>query len=209
MFTRNEVFWSFDLLQLGLLPSDWEQQVKESVEQYGVCTSLDHHSITSREPKGTPPLEVCVVTGETIFHHMNWLHELYSNQLALFASQFAGRNVTVANDLPSSVNINLLRGVNARYEKHVDSNPVTGILFASTLHPIDGGELIFEGDNHDTTILPRAGIFIVFDARDITHYVAPLKTIVDRISLPMNYYFPDEQQSRPEDLNDYLYKDNV
>lgn len=206
MFSRNEVFWSFDLLQLGLLPREWVQQVIRTTEQFGVCTSLDHQSVTSREPEGSPPMEVCVVTGEIIFQHMNWLHELYRNDLASFASMFAGRAITIANDLQSSVNINLLRGIHARYERHVDSNPVTGILFASTLHPADGGELIFEGANHDTTILPRTGIFIVFDARNITHYVAPLKTTIDRISLPMNYYFADGQQSRPEDLNEYLYK---
>src|SRR5205085_12683454 len=102
------------------------------------------------------PLEVCVVTGETIFEHIRWLHKLYDEDLAEFASQFAKRTVVAADDLPSSVNINLLRGLNARYEKHVDTNPVTGILFVTTLLPTDGGELIFEGETRNTTILPRA-----------------------------------------------------
>lgn len=209
MFTQNEVFWSFDLLQLGLLPSDWEQQVKHVVERSGVCTRLDHLSATSREPANSPPLEVCVVTGEPILQNIKWLHDLYAEELATFASEFAGREVVTAIDLQSSVNINLLRGLDARYERHVDSNPVTGILFVTTLLPTDGGELVFEGQSRNTVILPRAGVFIAFDARNITHYVAALKAPVDRISIPMNYYFAGEEQPRPDGMNEYLYKSIV
>jgi hypothetical protein len=149
-------------------------------------------------------MRVTVVTGDQILESLPWLYSLYRTELAACASKFAGVPVNVSGDLPSSVNINLLEGRNARYERHVDSNPVTGILFPTTVSDHDGGELIFECAPKPLVIRPEAGTFIVFDAREIVHHVLPLKRNVERVSVPMNYYLPG-LHSRPSDLDHYLY----
>jgi hypothetical protein len=150
-------------------------------------------------------MRVTVVPGEEIFKALPWLYKLYATELAACASRFAGSAVTIAEDLRSSININLLEGCGARYERHVDSNPVTGILFPTTLGDGDGGELVFECSPFPLVIRPQAGFFIVFDARAIVHHVMPLKRNTERVSIPMNFYYLAEVDLRPPDLDQYLY----
>jgi hypothetical protein len=175
---------------------------------HGIHTYLDGRSSTSREPMDALPTRVTVVDGDAIVTTLPWLDSLYRNELARLASDFAGKSVSLAQDSQSAVNINSLEGQGARYERHVDSNPVTGILFATTLTSDEGGELVFESSPDELVIRPEAGMFIVFDARDIVHYVMPLKKHIERLSIPMNFYLPDANQ-RPVDLDRYLYKTPV
>src|ERR1035438_4072351 len=117
---------SYDLCDLDLLPVGWQGDIMATIRRHGIQTCLDGTSSTSREPAGICPMRVTVVTGDQILESLPWLYSLYRTELAACASKFAGVPVNVSGDLPSSVNINLLEGRNARYERHVDSNPVTG-----------------------------------------------------------------------------------
>ena len=110
----------------------------------------------------------------------------------------------MAKDIASGININYLEGAGSIYERHRDTNPVTGILFGNSLTKVDGGELVFE-TVPEFRVRPRKGLFIIFDARDVIHYVSPLSAGVHRVSLPMNFYDSPIEQSRPADLNNYLY----
>ena len=66
-----------------------------------------------------------------------------------------------------------------RFECHIDSNPLTGLLFC-TDH-LTGGELVFAHDaeaadiaavERDCSVIrPHAGHLIFFDARRHPHYV--------------------------------------
>jgi hypothetical protein len=114
-------------------------------------------------------------------------------------------------DLVSSVNINCQR-CSERYEWHVDSNPLTGLLFAATLEPEDGGELVFRpdpassmNDDWELRIRPTAGTLYLYDARAAAHSVEPVLRENVRISVPMNFYYPSGQADRPGDLDEYLY----
>ena len=124
-----------------------------------------------------------------------------------FVSKTLERPYFIAKDLRSSININCLRGIGARYEAHVDTNPLTGVLFACAASASTGGELVFDnGDGRVARVEPRPGVFIAFDARMISHYVSPLLVNMDRVSLPMNYYDDPQVQHRPEGLDNYLYE---
>jgi len=104
-----------------------------------------------------------------------------------------------------------------RFECHVDSNPLTGLLFC-TDHPV-GGELVFAHstgaagtagvDQDCSAIRPHAGHLIFFDARRHPHYSRPLTTASGmRIVAVMNFYtksFPES--TRPPELNQHLYGD--
>jgi len=106
-----------------------------------------------------------------------------------------------------------------RFECHVDSNPLTGLLFC-TDHPV-GGELVFAHDSGVTgiaavdedcsVIRPHAGHLIFFDARRHPHYSRPLTEDSEiRIVAVMNFYtksFPES--TRPPELNRHLYGDEV
>lgn len=205
----DKIYTSFDLLTLGLLPTDWIEQINRVATKYAVYTQLDGTSSTSREPEGSEKVDVYVVMGDSIKEHLLWLHELYANQLCGLATKVAGQQVYPSKDLKSGMNINVLRGKGARYEWHVDSNPLTGILYVTTHLPGEGGELVFEKENNRTAIHPKSGIFIAFDAREIPHTVFPLNQESVRISIPMNYYQSQDEQSRPTNLDSYLYETSI
>ena len=57
--------------------------------------------------------------------------------------------VTTARDARYGVVLNVQRGPDMRFECHVDSNPLTGLLFC-TDHPAGGGELVFAHDRDAT-----------------------------------------------------------
>lgn len=104
-----------------------------------------------------------------------------------------------------------------RFECHVDSNPLTGLLFC-TDHPA-GGELVIGHDTAATDIAgvqrdcsvirPQAGHLIFFDARHHPHYARPLAADSDtRVVAVMNFYTEScPESTRPKELNRHLYGD--
>lgn len=199
-------YHSLDLLALDVLPVNWQDQIRDVVGKHSVKTVLTGDGSTSRERKPGLRLTVDVVGGSTIRQELPWLWNLYVGHLRDFASKAFGRPLFPANLEHTAVNINRLSGRGARYEWHVDSNPVTGLLFSTTSAKGDGGSLVFKGsDRRFSLVRPKAGTFICFDARDIPHRVAPLRGDSERLSLPMNYYESPVDQPRPEDLDGQIY----
>jgi hypothetical protein len=104
-----------------------------------------------------------------------------------------------------------------RFECHIDSNPLTGLLFC-TDH-VNGGELVFAHDaaaasiadvERDCSVVrPSAGHLIFFDARRYPHYVRPLRHASEmRVVAVMNYYTEScPESTRPPELNRHLYGD--
>ena len=106
-----------------------------------------------------------------------------------------------------------------RFECHVDSNPLTGLLFCSDHYAGAGGELVFAHDATATSaadvdqscsvLRPQSGHLVFFDGRHHPHYARPLTAASDvRIVAVMNYYtssFPES--TRPRELNRHLYGD--
>lgn len=197
-------FAAYNLEELGWLPENWEETVFNVAREQSAQTHLDGKSSTSRE-ESEVELEVFVVTGEVVKEQIPWLHQLYNTRLKSLASATMGMDVSTHKDIRAGININSLRGSGARYEWHVDSNPLTGLLFASTHEKGEGGELVFRVNGDERIICPQKGVFLTFDAREAPHTVFPLLNDKTRISIPMNYYFMDSEQERPEDLDTYLY----
>jgi len=102
-----------------------------------------------------------------------------------------------------------------RFECHVDSNPLSGLLFF-TDHP-QGGELCFarrlaasgmSGIDEDCSVIrPQTGHLVFFDGRTHPHYARPLIADTDiRVLAAMNYYTESSPEStRPQELNRHLY----
>jgi hypothetical protein len=126
------------------------------------------------------------------------------------AQKAVGRELVPSQRERSAININMHDFLGSRYDWHVDSNPVTGLLFASTLRESDGGSLVFDdGDGCETSFCPERGRFLVFDARRTPHTVTPLTRPLCRLSIPMNFFFEDEPEERPADLDAFLYEPAV
>ena len=97
-----------------------------------------------------------------------------------------GRNVVQARDPRYGLVLNVQRGTSMRFECHVDSNPLTGLLFC-TDHAA-GGELVFAHDPAAAVCAESSGTarssgrtpghLIFFDARQHPHYARPLTSRV-------------------------------
>lgn len=146
-----------------------------------------------------------------------WLHQLYRSAFLELAGETYEEKVSPADDDRYGVVLNVQRGTRMRFECHVDSNPLTGLLFC-TDH-VNGGELVFAHDaaaasiedvERDCSVVrPSAGHLIFFDARRYPHYVRPLTRASDlRVVAVMNYYTEScPESTRPPELNQHLYGD--
>lgn len=195
-----------------LLPTDWVDQVRACTEASAQWRRGRSGNVTSREGEfdETEPPEVGVISGDKVARHLPWLADLYAETFLEYANRFGGPYV-VSQDIKSSININHSRR-GMRYEWHVDSNPLTALLYATTHGPGRGGELVFRPDPEveqtagwQVRVAPKAGQLLLFDARRAAHCVTPLLD-PDRISVPMNYYLAAAEQERPQGLDAYLYK---
>lgn len=204
------LIYRFDMV--SFLPDSWEESVTRCLAQHGLDHSLGGESSTSREQAtwasttDTVPARALVADGRAVLSDTPWLDALYRGQFLGAANGLGEERYVCARDLPSGVNINAIPA-GCRYEWHVDSNPLTGVLFLSGDH--DGGDLLFRPDHHaeDWTVRvkPQIGHLLLFDAREVPHTVEPVLGGNHRISVPMNYYLRGEIQTRPSDLDLYLY----
>lgn len=196
-----------DCIKRKILPAGWVDDIHECIERYSQHTILSSaRSELSREIDPDHVSIVDVVLGQDCVAQLNWLEKLYKTTFIEIIRDELGRAVYPSTDVRSSININCINKVGHDYESHIDTNPITGLLFACEASEDSGGQLIFEREDGTKSIVnPKLGHFLAFDARDIPHYVTPLKNRFRRISIPMNYYDSANNQSRPAQLDEYLY----
>jgi hypothetical protein len=209
----SSYFPIFDFDLRSILPIGWQKDVIDSAVRYGRFSCLDGGSVTSRQREFTSTANdlVGVSAGTTIPFKIPWLARLYERDILDLANNIGMGRYTIARDTQSAININILPP-GSQYEWHVDSNPLTGLLFVTDHRVGRGGEIVFRPDplvrpteNWELIIPARAGNLLLFDAREAAHTVLPVSEPIQRISVPMNYYFSDSSCHRPEDLDHYLY----
>ena len=126
-----------------------------------------------------------------------WLYEAVSPRILRLAAEAAQEHVLPARDDRYGIVLNVQQGTEMRFECHVDSNPLTGLLFC-TDHTA-GGELVISHDEtaadiaavdqNCSVIRPHAGHLIYFDARKHPHYARALTAASGmRIVAVMNFY---------------------
>lgn len=203
-------FAAFDLLNAGYITRYEIEDLLEISEWHCRSIYLNGGGFGSLEGKDSPGFDYCVVTGDVIKERAAWFYDRCAGIYAELAGQAAGRAVYLSKILRSSLAINRIEGVGGRYEKHIDGNPITGLLYLTTNGPDDGGGLeIFQPGNddpHETTIIqPLAGRLVIFDGAHNPHQVQPLKRDTARVSIPMTYIYEGTNEDRPAGLTDYLY----
>src|SRR5260370_17483531 len=105
-----------------------------------------------------------------------------------------------ARDYRYGIVLNVQRGTEMRFECHIDSNPLTGLLFCTDHLAGAGGELVFAHDPDATdveaieqdrsVIRPHAGHLIIFDGRRYPHYARPLVSASDGPIVPVINFYP-------------------
>lgn len=213
--TRPAFRWTtFDLA--GQLPSDWQQAIRTTAAT-AQFDNFPRTPILSREAQDMAHIYRGRVHARQVRERLPWLHNLYRGDFLGLANEACAEDVTPASDDRYSVVLNVQRGIDMRFECHIDSNPFTGLLFC-TDHAADaGGELVFGRDPSATdkaavdrdcsVIRPHLAYLIFFDGRYHPHYARPLTAGRDmRVVAVMNYYTKScPETTRPAELNRHLF----
>ena len=207
--------WStFDVT--NMFPENWQDDIS-SVAAEADFREFPRTPFLSREAENVTHVERGRVHADAVQQALPWLYKLYPTDFLDLAIQARAEPIEAALDDRYGVVLNVQRGKNMRFECHVDSNPVTGLLFL-TDHPAGGGELVVGNpaavgvealERDGTVIRPQAGHLIIFDGKTYPHYARALKSEPEmRVVAVMNFYteaFPES--TRPPGLNAHLFRD--
>jgi hypothetical protein len=215
MSSRSSFHWTtFDLN--GFLPANWKRDVR-AVADDADFRDFPRTPVVSREGADVPHITRGRVHADQVRNRLPWLYDHYRDEFLKMAGEACAEPVFPANDERYGVVLNVQRGTAMRFECHVDSNPLSGVLFF-TDHAA-GGELVIGHDEAATdisgverdcsVIRPRAGYLVFFKATRLPHYARPLVAENDlRVTAVMNYYTESSpESSRPPELNKHLYGD--
>jgi hypothetical protein len=202
----------------SLLPLDWTDNVKIAAAAADFRT-YPRTPVLSREAGDVTAVARGRVRADQVQERLPWLVELYRGDFLTLACQAWGEPLTAAADGRYGVVLNVQLGNVMRFECHVDSNPVTGLLFC-TDHPAGGGELVVGHDpdavgiaaleGNGSVIRPQAGQLIIFDGKTYPHYARTLRAQHDtRVAAVMNFYTAAcPESTRPQELNRHLFGDD-
>jgi hypothetical protein len=206
-------FARFDVI--NMLPPGWQQDIGQ-VAAEADFRDYPRTPFLSREADGVPHITRGRVRADTVEQRLPWLYKLYRSDFLELATEARAESIMAAFDDRYGVVLNVQRGSGMRFECHVDSNPVTGLLFF-TEHPGGGGELVvghdpaavgIEAVERDGTIIePHAGQLIFFDGKSHPHYARALLSESDmRVVAVMNFYTEScPESTRPSGLNRHVF----
>jgi hypothetical protein len=198
------------------LPEGWLQDVLE-VAAGADFRQFARTPVLSREAENVPHISRGRVYADRVRRDLPWLYEFYRGCFLELARQTCPERVAPADDDRYGVVLNVQRGKAMRFECHVDSNPLTGLLFCTDQPAGAGGELVFAHDptaadveavERDRSVIrPYPGHLIFFDGRQHPHYARPLVSGSDtRVVAVMNFYTEScHESTRPPELNRHLY----
>jgi hypothetical protein len=199
------------------LPAGWQREIRE-VAADADFRVFPRTPVLSREGPDVTGIRRGRVHADEVHKRLPWLYDAYHGAFLDLAGQTSAEAVRTARDDRYGVVLNVQRGTSMRFECHVDSNPLTGLLFCSD-HAA-GGELVVAHDavaadieavDQDCSVIrPHAGHLIFFDARRNPHYARPLTRQEPgmRVVAVMNFYTDScPETTRPRELNSHLYGD--
>ncbi len=198
------------------LPLGWQDDIRHVAAEADI-REYPRTPTLSRESEDVTHIRRGRVRADVVQQRLPWLYKLYRDDFLELAEQARAEAIKAAFDDRYGVVLNVQCGKKMRFECHVDSNPVTGLLFF-TEHPRGGGELAvghdpaavgIEAVARDCTIIePQAGQLIFFDGKTHPHYARALLSGSDmRVVAVMNFYTEScpESSTRPAGLNRHLF----
>jgi hypothetical protein len=205
---------TFDLT--SRLPENWQHDIG-AVAAKADFREFPRTPILSREAEHVECIPRGRVHADQVRADLPWLYRFYQGCFLELARETRAETVTTALDDRYGIVLNVQRGTTMRFECHVDSNPLTGLLFCTDHLAGAGGELVFGHDpaagdveavEQDCSVIrPYAGHLIIFNGRLHPHYARPLTSESDlRITAVMNFYTESYPEStRPPELNRHLF----
>jgi len=202
----------------SLLPGDWQQEVAAAAAE-AEFRDYPRTPVLSREAAAVHHIPRGRLHAGDLRRSLPWLYKYYRDLFLDLAREVCPEPVMAADDDRYSIVLNIQRGTTMRFECHVDSNPLTGLLFCTDHRAGAGGELVFAHDlaaadigaveRGCSAIRPHAGHLIFFDGRHRPHYVRPLTSESDlRIVAVMNFYTQScPESTRPPQLNRRLFRE--
>lgn len=199
----------------SLLPEYWRQDIA-AVASEADSREFPRTPVLSREAEGVAHVLRGRVHADKVQQGLPWLFKLYRNEFLDLARESHRERTEAAIDDRYGLVLNIQQGDKMRFECHVDSNPLTGLLFCSD-HPAGGGELVVshdeaaigvEGVERDCSVIrPQAGYLIFFDGNTHPHYARVLRSASDmRVVAVMNFYTEScPETTRPLALNQHLF----
>jgi len=204
---------AFDVTRL--LPLDYPDDIK-AVAADADFRQYPRTPLLSREADDVTHITRGRVRADKVELRLPWLYKLYRSDFLELAELAWGEPIKAAFDDRYGIVLNVQQGNTMRFECHVDSNPVTGLLFF-TDHPAGGGELVVADDpeavgvetleKDGSVIRPQAGQLIFFDGKTYPHYARTLRSEADmRVVAVMNFYTEScPESTRPSELNRHLF----
>jgi len=212
---------SFDWTEFDVsnqLPGSWQRDVAAAAAEAD-CREFSRTPVLSREAQDVQYISRGRVHADQVRRSLPWLYRFYRENFLKLAASISAEAVMPASDERYGVVLNIQHGTLMRFECHIDSNPLTGLLFLTDHARGAGGELVFAYDEdadsvaaveRDCAVIrPRAGLLIFFDGRRHPHYARPLRSESEvRAVAVMNFYTGAQPEStRPPQLNRHLYGD--
>lgn len=198
VMSRRFHWTTFDLT--SQLPEHWQPEIAAVAAADAEFADFPRTPSLSREAEDVHSISRGRLHAGDLQRGLPWLYRLYQGLFLDLARQVVpGEPVTAARDDRYGIVLNVQRGTMMRFECHVDSNPLSGVLFC-TDHPAGaGGELVFAHDeaaaniraiDQDCSVIrPQEGHLVFFDGRHHPHYARPLTSDADmRIAAVMNFY---------------------
>jgi hypothetical protein len=197
------------------LPEKWQEAIGK-VASDADFRGYPRTPVLSREAVHVAQIPRGRVHAARVQESLPWLSELYRGYFLELAREVRAERVMSARDSRYGIVLNVQRGTDMRFECHVDSNPMTGLLFC-TDHPVGAGELVFGHDpaagdvdaveRECSVIRPHAGHLIFFEGSKLPHYARPLASESDmRVVAVMNFYTEScPESTRPPGLNRHLF----
>ena len=215
VLTQQRFRWTtFDLT--GTLSGDWQQKITARAAEADF-RDFPRTPILSRESANVHHISRGRLHARDVRRNLPWLYRLYREHFLELAQEACAEPVMAARDDRYGIVLNVQRGTEMRFECHIDSNPLTGLLFCTDQLAGAGGELVFAHDpdaadieaiERDRSVIrPHAGHLVFFDGRRHPHYARPLASASDvRIVAVMNFYTEScPESTRPRDLNLHLF----
>src|ERR1700678_2325819 len=110
-----------------LLPPGWQQEVG-SLAADADFRMFPRTPILSREATDVPGIPRGRGHADQVRQRLPWLHRLYRGAFLDLAQEAWTDPVVTARDARYGLVLNVQRGTSMRFECHVDSNPLTGLL---------------------------------------------------------------------------------
>lgn len=205
---------TFDLTRQ--LPGDWQQEIAAAAAGADF-RDFPRTPVLSRESADVHHIPRGRLHARDLRRTLPWLYKFYRDYFLDLARAVCDEPVAAAIDDRYGIVLNIQRGTTMRFECHIDSNPLTGLLFCTDHGAGAGGEVVFARDRtaadvgaveRDCSVIrPHAGHLIFFDGRLNPHYARPLSAESDlRIVAVMNFYTEScPESTRPLELNRHTF----